>query len=1034
MNWHLKNISLYPADASVDSLFANPPAIYRGAPFWSWNSKLDTPTLLRQIEALREMGMGGYHMHPRTGLATPYLGEEFMECIKACAEKGKRDNMIAWLYDEDRWPSGAAGGLVTQDHSLRARHLLWTLTPYQADEESGNIDASARANRQGKGRLLARYEVVLDGAGCLASYRRLQEGESAAAGAAWYAYLEIAGDSSWFNNQAYANTLDPKAIARFIEVTHDAYARKVGSFFGKTIPAIFTDEPQFTHKTQLGRSDARQDVLLPFTDDLFDTFAAAYEQRLEDFLPELFWELPGRKPSLARYRYHDHVAERFASAFADQVGKWCIDHGIALTGHMMSEPTLQSQTGALGEAMRSYRAFQLPGIDMLCDWREYNTAKQAQSAAHQYGRPGVLSELYGVTNWNFDFAGHKAQGDWQAALGVTVRVPHLAWVSMAGEAKRDYPAAIDYHSPWYKEYPLIEDHFARVAVALTRGKAHVRIGVIHPVESYWLAFGPLQQTKAEREQRETEFSSLSDWLLFGLLDFDFISESLLPELSRKQKGDKFVVGQMAYDVVLVPPMRTMRSSTLKRLKAFARDGGKIIFMGEVPELIDAQSDPAAQRFAKRCTHVDFSRPRLLEALQGVREIEVTAPNGAPVEGMLHQIRQDGDTRYLFLCYTRTPAAADRLDITLGGEWKLTEMDTLSGRIAPLQAAYENGKTRFQRDFEAQGSLLLRLEPGRGESSGSAASLKWVEHARLADPVAVTLCEPNVLVLDQARWRIGDEPWQPREELLRLDNLARKRLGLRQREGHVPQPWVDTEPEQIAGKLSLAFDIRSEVEVSGAVIALECSQRARITLDGRPVEMKPQGWWVDEAIVKIGLPTFPAGSHELVVEYDYGRRCSIEWCYLLGDFGVSVSGQHARLTAPVKELTWGDWTRQGLPFYAGNVIYHAHFVAPGGRLQLATPHMAGPLVKAELDGKVAGRIAFGARTLDLGEVPAGEHKLDLCVFGNRVNSFGQLHASVGADFRWWGPNSWRTSGREWQYEYRLWQMGLLNAPVLKTVAG
>ncbi len=78
---------------------------------------------------------------------------------------------------------------------------------------------------------------------------------------------------------------------------------------------------------------------------------------------------------------------------------------------------------------------------MLCDRREFTTAKQAQSAAHQFGYPGVLSELYGVTNWDFDFRGHKLQGDWQAALGVTVRVPHLSWVSMGGEAKRDYPAS-----------------------------------------------------------------------------------------------------------------------------------------------------------------------------------------------------------------------------------------------------------------------------------------------------------------------------------------------------------------------------------------------------------------------------------------------------------------------------------------------------------------------------------------------------------------------------------------------------------------
>lgn len=165
-----------------------------------------------------------------------------------------------------------------------------------------------------------------------------------------------------------------------------------------------------------------------------------------------------RSVSTIRYHYHDHVTERFTRAFADNVGAWCKKHNIALTGHMMEEPTLRSQTAALGEAMRAYRSFELPGIDMLCDSHEYTTAKQAQSASHQFGREGVMSELYGVTSWSFDFRRHKLQGDWQAALGITLRVPHLSWVSMKGEAKRDYPASINYQSPWYKEYKTVEDH------------------------------------------------------------------------------------------------------------------------------------------------------------------------------------------------------------------------------------------------------------------------------------------------------------------------------------------------------------------------------------------------------------------------------------------------------------------------------------------------------------------------------------------------------------------------------------------------
>ena len=96
-------------------LFRNPTSEYRGAPFWSWNTKLEKEELMRQIGCLKEMGMGGFHMHSRTGLATEYLSDEFMDLVKACTDRAEQEGMLAWLYDEDRWPSGFAGGLVTKN-------------------------------------------------------------------------------------------------------------------------------------------------------------------------------------------------------------------------------------------------------------------------------------------------------------------------------------------------------------------------------------------------------------------------------------------------------------------------------------------------------------------------------------------------------------------------------------------------------------------------------------------------------------------------------------------------------------------------------------------------------------------------------------------------------------------------------------------------------------------------------------------------------------------------------------------------------
>ena len=90
-------------------LFQHPTSEYRAAPLWAWTCKLEQKELEHQIESLKQMGFGGFYMHSRTGLATTYLGKEYMEIVKGFVEKAKKENMLAWIYDEDRWPSGFAG-------------------------------------------------------------------------------------------------------------------------------------------------------------------------------------------------------------------------------------------------------------------------------------------------------------------------------------------------------------------------------------------------------------------------------------------------------------------------------------------------------------------------------------------------------------------------------------------------------------------------------------------------------------------------------------------------------------------------------------------------------------------------------------------------------------------------------------------------------------------------------------------------------------------------------------------------------------
>ena len=109
-----------------NELFLNPTSEYRGTPFWAWNDDLDEAELRRQIGELQKMGFGGAHMHVRSGMATEYLSDEFMNLIGACVDESKKRKMLAWLYDEDRWASGAAGGFVTKNYDYRRKKLVFT--------------------------------------------------------------------------------------------------------------------------------------------------------------------------------------------------------------------------------------------------------------------------------------------------------------------------------------------------------------------------------------------------------------------------------------------------------------------------------------------------------------------------------------------------------------------------------------------------------------------------------------------------------------------------------------------------------------------------------------------------------------------------------------------------------------------------------------------------------------------------------------------------------------------------------------------
>ncbi len=1024
---------LYPRNiepAPDPELFRHPTAEYRGAPFWAWNCDLKEDLLAREIECMQKMGMGGFHMHTRCGMSVPYLSDAFMARIRFCVEEARKRHMLAWLYDEDRWPSGFAGGFVTEKEENRQQFLLFS--PREPDPEAG--------------RLLARYQVRLDARGSLAGYRRLGASEPAE-GRVWFAQARRTNPGPWFHFKGYVDTMNPSAIRDFIRITHERYREVLGEDLGKICPAIFTDEPQMPSRTTLSRSADLQDVILPWTGDLEETYREAYGESLLDRLPEIVWEQPeGISP--VRYRFFDHTTERFTAAYFDQIGAWCSSHGILMTGHVMSEQTLDTQTRSVGEAMRTYRAFTLPGVDQLCDGREFTTVKQAASAAHQQGCPGVASELYGVTNWDFDFKGHKLQGDWQAALGVSVRVPHLYWCSMHGESKRDYPASIGHQSSWWPEYSFIEDHFARVNTLMTRGKPLIRLGVIHPVESCWIAFGPEDRTGLRRAELDRRFEQLTSWLLLDTLDFDYICESTLPKLYRAGAG--FGVGEMSYDAVIVPSCETLRRSTLEALRDFRNRGGRVLFLGDVPRYVDALPCADAEEFSRSCECLPWDRVRLNESLSSLREVRIENRVGRPSSGLLCAVRQDGEARNVFIAHAYpgkrgAPDEAEEYRIVLSGCWDVACWDTLSGETVPLQAAHASDTTVLTWHAWAQDSLLLRCVPAvraeeteasRESGLNGSYGIRMLEELSLdrepetesflPPPEEILPGEDNVLVLDTAEWRTDGDPWEPAEEMLRIGVAAKEKCGISTAAVSGAQPWI-LPPEKPEHTLSLRLSFRSEIALPSVRLALEDAEESEIRWNGEPLDRVPAGWFADEAIACFRAGPVRPGVNTLEVVRPLTAASCTENLFLLGDFGVRVAGPETVITPPPRTLAYGDWTTQGLPFYSGPLTYR--FRLQGGRrLRLRLGSFSAPCVVAALDGKRIGNLSLAPSEADLGFLSEGNHTLDLTLFASRINSFGTFHLN-DASTVWFGPQAWRSTGMRWTRNYRLAPSGLLSEPHL-----
>ena len=1032
--------------------FESPPNQYRGMPLWLWNGKLDPDELRRQMRLLRDMGMGGIQQFTGNGLDTVYLSDDWMACIEACLEEAEKLDMQVWLYDEDRWPSGYAGGLVTRNPNYRRRSLvLLEIT-------------DARRLSWGKD-VLAAFTAKIDGTSAT-GVRRLARGKRPKRLAKDERILvfvvEVDAPGTNYNGQTYVDTMNRDALAKFIELTHDAYRKRLGAHFGKRLRGFFTDEP--THgKISVARDDGT--TATAWTDKLPAIFRKRYGYDLVARLPELFFDLAGQEVSAARYHYHDCITHLFVDAFARQLGEWCVKNGTQLSGHAaISVGTLGVQTREIGSYLRFLEHQQVPSMDILTEYRRsYDTAKLVSSAARQFGRKWRLSETYGCVGWAFPFAGHKAVCDWQAAMGINMRAVHLAWYTMEGKAKRDYPQCISYQSAWWPYYRKVEDYFGRVNAVMSRGQDVRDLLVIHANESMWTLFNRNGENDAGVIACDRMFGALRDSLLVENIDFDYGDEDILARHGKTGKAGGTTVLRVAkatYRAVLVPPLRTMRSTTLALLEQFHEAGGTVVFAGAPASCVDALPSQAPAALARCCRTAPAQGKALVRAVESQsRRLHIVGPSGRAIRPALHLLKEDRAAFYLFVCNTghdfskrgpendiavrRRTASFDDVRIRgfAGCAGAPIELDPDSGEVYRAVAERDDHGWEIRTSLPRLGSRIFVI-PKRAERDRHPVrrQLEDVRRRGLGkDGWNIILSEKNGLVLDRPRFKVGSGRWRTAPDILRVDDAVRDVLGLAyRRDEFMVQPYArqrDARPRCVDVALDYSFNVQT-VTSGDLFLGLERPETFRISLNGTPVSVDAEcGWWCDRSLRTVPLDPglLRLGTNRIKLRCDYDENHSgLEMAYLLGTFGVQIDGAEVTMTALPRQLRIGDWCGQGLPFYSGSVSYVKTVrpkLAAGQRLFVQVPGYAGMGVCVRVGGREAGIIGWEPNEVDITDfVNDDPIELQLQVIGHRRNSHGPLHLSDSSPIVT-GPDEFVSEGDRWVDSYQLAPCGLISEPHL-----
>lgn len=987
INWDLDKANTLK---ELQQGFKNPPIDFSTAPFWVWNDVITKEKIDFQLKEFKDRGIHMVFIHPRPGLVTEYLSTEWFELVKYSVDKARELDMKIWLYDENSYPSGFAGGHVpaatfsTSDPiaGLKLNRLKifsesdtnqYFLIIKQVGNSFANITNSAKKYYGQPGNYYA--------------YTR------------WY----FETGRGWHGGFSYVDLLAYGITEKFIKLTMEGYEEYIGDEFGKQVPGIFTDEPNI---------NAGERNVIRYTPVLLNRFEKKYGYQLETYLPCLYDEIGDWKN--VRHDYYALLLEMFLERWSRPWNKYTEEKGLKWTGHYWEHGWPDPKHS--GDNMAMYAYHQYPGIDMLFNtdsrpdqFGNIRAVKELSSVVNQLDKSRALSETYGGAGWELSFEDMKRLGDWEYVLGVNMLNQHLSHMTLKGARKRDYPQSMSYHTPWWDKYKPLNEYFHRLSFAMTAGKQVNRILIIEPTSSAWM-LNPAVKTKSVGtdnlpiDELKEKFHDLLTTLELNQVEYDLGCESIIMDYGSINEN-KFVVGSRAYDLVVLPPkFENLMDSTYQLLLGYLRNGGKVLSMAGMPERLGGNmSKSMVEKFSQYTDQwimVDKIDQKVINTFLNSIDFKPENPGSWGGNVFHHRrILKDGQL-FFFTNYDKEENA----QISFSGKGRsVVEFNLMTGEYHVLDAIENEGLIHVQFPLPPSGSKLLffseDIESGDEKAFQEEAKGRLVKTSK----TEIKRLDPNTLTLDYCDLKVDGKTYQDMYFYNAADTIYK--VYLKEIYGYNYNPWSNAvqyrsrimdknQFDSTTGfEVSYHFRIENGFLPSTLSAVVEWPHFYEVKINGKKIDAEPGKWWLDKSFGVFDLSeNLKSGNNVITLTANpMDVLAEVEPLYLVGDFGVEAMDK-GWLLIPGKDIQLGSWKKQQLPFYSHDISYSKIFTNPSnGKIKVRLNEWNGTVAEVVVNGEFAGIIAWKPYELDISDqIKNGENKVEVIVTGSLKNLMGPHH--------------------------------------------